>query len=77
MLKNYGLNDNFRNVHIIAAYAYMSGYSNLAPSQLGDIMVTLSNGQNTVTVPAECIGYSPEGQNQSFAYHAPGRRKVY
>jgi hypothetical protein len=58
------------NAQIIAAYVYLSGYSSLTPGQLGDILVTLSNGQNTVTVPAKCIGYSQEGQNQSFTYRA-------
>ncbi len=58
------------NAEIVAAYVYLSGYSSLTPGQLGDILVTMSNGQNTVTVPAKCIGYSQEGQNQSFTYRA-------
>jgi len=58
------------NAEIVAAYVYMSGYSNLAPGQLGDIMVTVSNGDTTITVPATCIGYSQEGANQSFTYRA-------
>jgi len=55
---------------IVAAYVYLSGYSSLTPGQLGDIIVTMSNGQNTVTVPAKCIGYSLEGENQAFTYRA-------
>jgi len=64
------------NAEIIAAYVYMSGYSNLTPSQLGDITVMLSNGENTVTVQAKCIGYSQEGQNQSFTYRADATEVV-
>ena len=55
---------------IIAAYVYMSGYSNLLPNQLGDILVTVSNGVNTVVKSAKCIGYSLDGENQCFTYRA-------
>lgn len=58
------------NAEIIAAYVYLSGYSNLTPNQLGDIMVTVSNGQDTQIRPAKCIGYSLEGPNQCFTYRA-------
>lgn len=55
---------------IVAAYVYMSAYSNIPPDQLGDIIVTVSNGENTIDVPAKCIGYSTEGANQAFTYRA-------
>lgn len=58
------------NAQIIAAYVYLSGYSNLPPSQLGDILVTVSNGEDTVTKSAKCIGYSQDGENQCFTYRA-------
>lgn len=58
------------NAQIIAAYVYMSGYSNLTPDQLGDILVTVSNGQDTKTKAAKCIGYSQEGDKQRFTYRA-------
>ncbi len=58
------------NAQIIAAYVYMSGYSNLTPDQLGDIQVTVSNGQETKTKSAKCIGYSREGDKQRFTYRA-------
>ena len=58
------------NAEIIAAYVYLSGYSNLTPDQLGDILVTVSNGEDTQTRPAKCIGYSLDGSKQSFTYRA-------
>jgi len=58
------------DAQIIAAYVYLSGYSNLPPSQLGDILVTVSNGENTVTKAAQCIGFSKDGENQCFTYRA-------
>lgn len=58
------------NAEIVAAYVYMSGYSSLTPAQLGDIIVTLSNGDTTITRAAKCIGYSQEGTNQCFTYRA-------
>ncbi|MDZ7319795.1 MAG: T9SS type A sorting domain-containing protein [candidate division KSB1 bacterium] len=58
------------NAEIVAAYVYMSGYSNLTPNQLGDIMVTLSNGDTTITRAAKCIGYSKDSQKQCFTYRA-------
>ncbi len=58
------------NAQVIAAYVYLSGYSNLAPNQLGDILVTVSNGEDTKIKTAKCIGYSQEGDKQRFTYRA-------
>ncbi len=58
------------NAEVVAAYVYMSGYSNLTPNQLGDIIVTLSNEDTTITRAARCIGYSRDSQKQCFTYRA-------
>lgn len=58
------------NAEIVAAYVYMSGYSDLTPNQLGDILVTVSNGVDTVIVPAKVIGYSQDCEKQCFTYRA-------
>lgn len=58
------------NAQIIAAYVYMSGYSNLSPGQLGDILVTVSNGEDSVIVPAKVIGLSQDRDQQCFTYRA-------
>ena len=59
------------DAEIVAGYVYFSAYSDVPPSQLGDIVVTLSNDEgNTVTKYASVIGYSLEGPMQSFTYRA-------
>ena len=59
------------DAEIIAAYVYLSAYSNLAASQLGDIPITFSNDDSViVNVTATVVGLSEESQNQCFTYRA-------